>query len=228
MSGLEPRLDLVAAAARSVAEGLNHGTTGNLSVRTARGFLVTPTGGRCEALDPADLVELDLEGHLLEGHRAPSSEWRLHADLYRARPETGAVVHAHPVFATTLACLRMELPAVHYMIAVTGASRVRCARYATFGTAELSVAMLEVMDGSRACLLANHGLVATGTGLEQALAVATEVEQVAELYWRALQIGSPTLLSEAELAEVLTRFASYGPSALRPPAPPHSRPLPDR
>lgn len=216
MTDVPLRGALVAAAAGSVRAGLNHGTTGNLSVRTASGFLITPTGAPCDSLMASDLVAMDLGGNVIGRGREPSSEWRLHRDLYRTRPEVGGVVHAHPVFATTLACLRLDLPAVHYMIAVSGTSLIRCAQYATFGTAELSAAMLQALSGSQACLLANHGLVAAATDIQEALRVATEVENVAELYWRALQIGTPTILTDTEMTEVLARFDTYGQS---PPGP---------
>jgi len=201
---------LARAARRTVELGLNHGSTGNLSLRAGDGFLVTPTGARCDTLAESDLVFVALDGTAAPGSRAPSSEWRLHRDLYRARPDLAAIVHAHPTFATTLACLRADLPAVHYMIGVTGGAVVRCAPYATFGTEELSRGAVEALGTSRACLLANHGLVAGGRDLEEALQVAAEVESVAELYWRARQAGDPVILSAGEMAEVLQRFEVYG------------------
>lgn len=201
----------LARAARRTAElGLNHGSTGNLSLRAGEGFLVTPTGARCDTLAESDLVFVAMDGTPAPGSRAPSSEWRLHRDLYLARSDLAAVVHAHPTFATTLACLRIELPAVHYMIGVTGGAVVRCAPYATFGTEALSRGAVQALGAGRACLLANHGLVAGGRDLEEALRVAAEVESVAELYWRARQAGSPVILSNAEMAEVLERFEGYG------------------
>lgn len=203
------REELARAARESVALGLNHGTTGNLSVRTPGGFLITPAGARCDAVGPDELVEVAL------GTRDPrpataSSEWRLHRDLYLARADVHAVVHAHPRFSATLACLRQDLPAVHYMVAVTGGSTVRCAEYATFGTEALSRAAVTAMGRSRACLLANHGLVAVGRNLEEALRVAVEVESVAELWWRAKAVGEPVVLTEAQMEEVITRFETYG------------------
>lgn len=205
----DPGTALVRACRQSVAWGLNHGTTGNLSIRTGDTFMVTPTGGALAELRAEELVTVPLDGEPLPGTR-PSSEWRLHRDLYRARPEAGAVVHTHSRFAVTLACLRMDLPPVHYMIAVTGASTVRCARYALFGTEELSRAAVEAMGTGRACLLANHGLVAIGDTVDHALRVAAEVESVAEYWWRARQAGAPVLLAEREMAAVLERFEHYG------------------
>lgn len=201
---------LIAAARRTVELGLNHGTTGNLSVRFGEGFLITPTGMPCDDLRTTDLVAMGMDGSLPPGSRAPSSEWRLHRDIYVARPDRQAIVHAHPTFATTLACLRLDLPAVHYMIAVTGGSVVCCAPYATFGTEELSASAMAALGNGRACLLANHGLLAVGTDLDEAVRVAAEVEQVAELYWRARQVGEPVILTDAEMAEVIERFRGYG------------------
>jgi len=209
MSGEAIRRELVAAARRTVALGLNHGTTGNLSVRWRELFLITPTGMPCDAAGEADLVAVGMDG-TASGTRAPSSEWRLHRDIYAARPAVRAIVHAHPVFATTLACRRLDLPAVHYMIAVSGGAVVRCAPYATFGTEALSRAAVGALGATRACLLANHGLVAVGEDLAQAVRVAAEVENVAELYWRARQIGEPVILNDAEMAEVIERFRGYG------------------
>jgi L-fuculose-phosphate aldolase len=210
MSNTVRREQLLQASQRTVALGLNQGTSGNVSVRDGDGFLITPTGMACDALTPSDLVKVSLHGALAPGQRAPSSEWRLHRDIYLARQNAGAVVHAHPRFCTTLACRRQNLPAVHYLIAVAGASVVRCSSYATFGTDALSVAALEALGSSRACLLANHGVVTVGRDLEEAVRVAAEVELVAEYFWRASQGGEPILLSEREMTDVLERFKTYG------------------
>lgn len=201
---------LLAAARATVSLGLNHGSTGNVSIRDGQGFLITPSGLPCDGLTAADLVWVGMDGVPERSDRTPSSEWRLHRDIYRRRGEVGAVVHAHPVCSTTLSCLRWDLPAVHYMIAVTGGSVVRCAEYAVFGSEALSSAAVEALAGSRACLLANHGMVAVGADLPEALRVAVEVESVAELYWRARQVGAPVLLTDAQMAEVLERFRGYG------------------
>ena len=145
------------------------------------------------------------------GGRTPSSEWRFHRDIYAARPEVMAIVHTHSMFATTLACLDRGIPAFHYMIAVAGGSEIRCAPYATFGTQELSDHAVRALEGRKACLLSHHGIIALGESLAQALALAVEVETLAEMYWRALQIGEPRLLDEEEMREVLTKFAAYKP-----------------
>lgn len=210
MSEAALRQALVEAARASVACGLNHGSSGNLSVRTAGGFLVTPTGMACDGLAAGDLVALSQDGTAAPGQRPPSSEWRLHRDLYLARPDLGAIVHAHPRFCTTIACLREDLPPVHYMLAVTGADRVRCSDYATYGTEALSRTAVETMGASRACLLANHGLLAAGADLAEALRVAIEVETVAEYWWRARAVGDPVLLTPEQMGEAIARFATYG------------------
>jgi L-fuculose-phosphate aldolase len=204
------RETVIAAARRTVALGLTHGTSGNVSVRDGPALLITPTAIPYDALEPADIVRLDAEGRPGPGQRAPSTEWRIHRDVYAARPEFGAVVHVHPPYATAIACLRKDLPAVHYMVALAGGSSVRCAAYATFGTAELSAAALEALADRKACLLANHGLVAAGADLDEALRVAEETERVAQVYWLALAAGTPCLLDDAEMARVAERFKSYG------------------
>jgi L-fuculose-phosphate aldolase len=191
------------------ARGLNRGKSGNVSARTEAGFLVTPTGLAYESMRAEDIVEMALDG-TARGPRAPSSEWRFHRDIYAARAEVRAIVHAHSPFATTLACLGRGIPAFHYMIAVAGGSDIRCAPYATFGTQALSDHALRALEERKACLLANHGMIAVGPKLAEALALAVEVEALAEQYWRALQIGEPILLSEAEMRVVLEKFSTYG------------------
>lgn len=204
------RRTLREAAVAMHAEGLTRGTSGNVSVRVEDGVLITPTGIPYPELSPDDLVEVRWDGTVPHGQRLPSSEWRLHRDVYQSREDAGAIFHTHSMFCTTLSCLRKPIPAVHYMIAVTGAAVVRCAEYATYGTAELSAAAGVALKGSKACLLANHGMVALGTDLRDAHKVAAEVEQLAEQYWRALQAGTPVILDDAEVARVIERFRTYG------------------
>lgn len=207
------RRRLIATARQMQAAGLNCGTAGNLSVRCeptgAEGFLITPSGMAYERLEPDDLVEMTFDGRTL-GRRLPSSEWRFHRDLYRARPDAGAILHAHSPFATSLACLRREIPPFHYMIARFGGDNVRCAAYATFGSQELSDALLAAIADRRACLLANHGMVVFGDDLPRALALGSEFEALCEQYWRACQLGQPVLLDVAEMSRVLEKFAGYG------------------
>ena len=210
---VEHRQQLITTALRMSAAGLYKGTAGNLSVRHrdngSEGFLITPTGMAYEALTPDDIVFMRLDG-TYDGTRSPSSEWRFHRDLYVARPEAGAVLHAHSPFATSLACLRRDIPPFHYMIARFGGDTLRCAAYATFGTQALSDAAISAMEARRACLLANHGMLVFGKDLVQALDLGIELETLCEQYWRACQLGEPVLLDTAEMATVLAKFAGYG------------------
>ncbi len=204
------RQQLVEAARASVRLGLNRGTSGNLSVRLPGGLLVTPTGIPYPQLAPADLVCLDAHGVAAPGQLKPSSEWRFHCDIYAARPQVAAIVHTHSRYASTLACMRRELPAFHYMVAIAGGNSVRCADYATFGSAELSANALVALQDRHACLLANHGAIAVGASLDAALALAEEVEALAGQYCATLALGAPVLLDHAEMARVVVRFESYG------------------
>lgn len=200
----------VAHTARRMSEsGLSAGTSGNVSARTEGGMLVTPSAVPYAQVGAGDIVLMDLEGRILEGERKPTTEWPMHAALYGARPDAGAVVHAHAPFCTTLATLRRDIPAFHYMVAVAGGDSIRCARYATFGTPDLAGNAVAALEGRSACLLANHGMVALGASPDAALELAAEVEALAELYWRALQIGEPVLLTDREMAEALERFRDY-------------------
>lgn len=198
------------AISRKLSElGLNRGTSGNASVRDGTGFLVTPTGMAVEEMTPRDMVWMSIDGKV-QGERQPSSEWRFHRDILQARPEVGAVIHTHAMFATTLACLHREIPPFHYMIAVAGGGTIRCAPYALFGSQALSDAALSALQDRKACLLANHGMIAVGRDLDQALSVAVEVETLCEQYWRALQVGEPKLLSAEQMTEVMEQFKDYG------------------
>ena len=208
MGGSQLRKQVTATARQMNALGINRNKSGNVSARWKDGFLVTPSGLPYDEMGPADIVFVDAQGRP-EGAREPSSEWRFHFDIYRHKDDACAVVHAHSSFATTLACLGLGLPAFHYMIAIAGGNDIRCAPYATFGTQALSDRALEALEGRHACLLANHGMIATGQSLKQALALAVEVEALCEQYWRALQIGKPNLLSDDEMALVVEKFRSY-------------------
>jgi L-fuculose-phosphate aldolase len=213
------RRELLGAARELSTSGLaaSRSTSGNLSTRIKTGLLITPTGVRYEVMAAGDLVELDSQGLPRAGQLAPSSEWRFHRDIYRSRPEAKAIVHAHPPFATALACLRRGIPAFHYMVAVAGGADVRCADYATFGTPELSRNAVTALEGRRACLLANHGIIAFGDTIAKALALAIEVEHLAAQYCRAVQIGTPVILDAAEMARVVGKFKTYGQQAAKAP-----------
>ena len=205
----QQRSALLATAQKLSVAGLNKGTAGNVSVRDGDGFLVTPSGMAPEAMTPDDMVWMDFDGHA-QGIREPSSEWRFHRDIFQSRPDFGAVIHTHSTFATTMACLRQEIPPFHYMIALAGGDSIRCAPYALFGTQALSDGALQALQGRKACLLANHGMIALGRDLDQAFSITVEVETLCEQYWRVLQAGEPILLTPAEMAEVIERFKRYG------------------
>ncbi len=183
-------------ARKSVAIGLNQGSSGNVSARSADGFVITPSGREMAELAGEEMVAMDMAGQVL-GTGQPSSEWRFHRDIYAAFPEANAVVHAHSPFAVALSCLRRPIPPFHYMVAMAGGTDIRCAGYATFGTQALSDQVIEALQGRRACLMANHGLVAWGRGLEGALALALEAEALCGQYLRACQVGEPVLLGES-------------------------------
>ena len=203
------RQELIDFARLMGRAGLNRGTAGNLSVRKGHGFWITPTGLDYDTLTPDDIVFVNSDGSST-GMRQPSSEWRFHHDLYLARPEAGAVLHAHSPCATALACLRREIPPFHYMIARFGGDTVRCADYASFGTQQLSDNALQAMSGRNACLLANHGLLVFGRSLKQTFDLGVELEALCEQYVLARQVGEPVLLDAAEMQLMLEKFRSYG------------------
>ena len=209
----ELRRQLIETACRMAPANLNRGSAGNLSVRTREngldGYLITPCGMDYEVLVPEDIVFMRLDG-TPDGRRKPSSEWRFHHDIYAARPDAGAILHAHSPFATSLACLRRDIPPFHYMIARFGGDTIRCADYATFGSQALSDNALTALRDRCACLLANHGLLVFGKTLAQLFALAVEFEALCEQYWRACQLGQPVLLDPDEMATVRVKFASYG------------------
>lgn len=203
------RDQLIATARAMQPAGLNKGTSGNVSVRRDDGFYITPTGMPYDRLAADDIPLMALDGSHV-GSRKPSSEWRFHRDLYAARPEVGAVLHAHSPFAVSLACLRRDIPPFHYMIARFGGDTIRCADYAIFGSEALSASAMAAMADRKGCLLANHGLLVAGRDLDEALALAVELEELCEQYWRACQLGEPVLLSAGEMADVLVKFSGYG------------------
>jgi L-fuculose-phosphate aldolase len=203
------RRSLVETGRRIAPEGLGRGTAGNLSVRCGSGFLITPTGMPYQSLRPGDLALVAPDGSW-RGDRAPSSEWRLHRDLYARCPAAGAVVHTHSPFAVAIACLRRDIPPFHYMVARFGGDSVRCAAYATYGTQQLSDHALAALEGRCGALLANHGAVVCADRLDRAFGLAIELEELCAQFWRASQLGLPVLLSSDEMAQALERFAGYG------------------
>ena len=191
------------------AGGINQETAGNVSIRFEDGFLITPSGVAYDKLYPEDIVYVGMDG-AVELSLAPSSEWRMHRDIYAARPEAGAVIHTHSTFATALSCLRKDIPSFHYMVAVAGGADIRCSDYALFGTQDLSDTMMMALRDRRACLLGTHGMVCFHDNLSKTLWLAVEVETLAKQYWHACQMGEPVLLSAAQMSEVLEKFKDYG------------------
>jgi L-fuculose-phosphate aldolase len=203
------RQSIIDACLRMNALGINQGTSGNISLRHGDGMLITPTSIPYEAITPEQIVFMRLDGTVEPGSR-PSSEWRFHLDILKARAEINAVVHAHPPYATTLAIMGRDIPPVHYMVAAAGGDSIRCAPYATFGTEELSRHAVTALQDRLACLLAHHGMIATGASLDRAMWLAVEVETLARQYHGCLQLGTPPLLSTSEIEKVRAKMAGYG------------------
>jgi L-fuculose-phosphate aldolase len=209
---LELRAELLDTARAMNAKGINHGMSGNASVRVEGGFLITPSGMDYDRSAPEDLVFMQMDGSW-QGNRKPSSEWRFHRDIYAQRSDAGAILHAHSPRATALACLSLGIPAFHYMVAMAGGRDIRCAPYATYGTEELSNYALEALEDRKACLLAHHGMIAFDQDLPRALALAVEVESLAGIYAEVRSLGEPVLLSDAEMDHVVEKFKGYGANA---------------
>jgi L-fuculose-phosphate aldolase len=205
----DKRRAIVDACRRMNALGINQGTSGNISVRHGDGLLITPTGVPYEAMTPDQIVFMEMNGSHA-GDRRPSSEWRFHLDIMRSRNEVEAVVHAHPTYCTILAIMGLEIPPIHYMIAVAGGDSIRCSPYATYGTPELSQHALTALEGRFACLLGHHGMIAIGSSLAKAMWLAVEVETLARQYHGCLQIGQPVLLPKDEIERVRVKMAGYG------------------
>ncbi|MBD9196351.1 MAG: aldolase [Clostridiales bacterium] len=210
---LEQERELLTEYGRRMSRaGLSVGTSGNLSIYVPEEGLmaITPSGLDYEATTPADIVVMDLEAHVVEGERKPSSEWALHTKFYQRHPAARAVVHTHSMYCTTLACLGKPLEAVHYAIGAAGAARVPVAPYHLFGSPELAEAAVEACGDGKAVLLANHGLVAWEGSLPKAFSLARDLEFTAELQWRAMAVGTPNILTDSQMAEALERFKTYG------------------
>ena len=208
MSELDLRQQLLGISRRMVEHGLNRGTAGNASVRCGSDILITPSALPVAEMSEQDMVLLDADGKVLQGGK-PSSEWRFHCDILKARSEIGAVLHMHSTFATTIACLRHNVPAVHYHIAIAGGDTIRCTPYSVFGEQNLSDLALEALHERKACLLGNHGMIALGKDLNDAFSVALEVEYLCEIYWRTLQAVEPHILSAQQMHEVQQKFVEY-------------------
>ena len=203
------RAKLVAVMQQMAESGMNRGTSGNASARYGKGLLITPSGVPSERLTPELIVRLDESGQAASGGLNPSSEWQMHMGIYLQRPEARAVVHCHSRYATILACAGRTIPSLHYMVGVSGRATIPLAPYELFGSQALADAVLATLDGGLACLMANHGLIALGRDLDRALVIAEQVEEQAAVYWGALLIGGPTLLSKEQMYAVFEQFKAY-------------------
>lgn len=205
------REQVIEYSLKLLSEGLTNGTAGNVSIFNREKGLVaiSPTGVNYSELTPEMISIVDLDGKLIEGLK-PSSELEMHMILYRNREDVNAVIHTHPVYTTVLACLRQDLPAIDYMIAVTGATKVKCAEYASYGTKELAENAYKAMGSSLAVILANHGLTTAGKDIANAFNITVQVEYISNLYIKARNIGEPIILPDNEMNSMLERFKTYG------------------
>ncbi|MCK5825606.1 MAG: L-fuculose-phosphate aldolase [Desulfuromusa sp.] len=208
---LQQRQQIVDYGLKMIRSGLTTGSGGNLSILSAEDNLIaiSPSGIDYHDVTVADVVVVDLSGKTVDGERKPSSELGFHLALYAARAEIGAVVHTHSVYATTLACLHWELPAVHYLVAFSG-DKVPLAPYATFGTPELADNIIKSIGSYNAVLLANHGLVAVATDMKNCFNVAEEIELVSRIYYQTKTVGQPVLVEDVEMQRVVDKFSHYG------------------
>ncbi|MCF6460169.1 L-fuculose-phosphate aldolase [Clostridium sp. Cult3] len=207
----EERELIVEYGKKLITSGLTKGTGGNLSIynREKKLMAISPSGIDYFKTKPQDVVVLNLKGEKVDGDKAPSSEYEMHKIFYENRTDINAIVHTHTIYATTIACLNWDLPAVHYMIALAGPN-VRCAEYATYGTKELAENAFKAMENRNAVLLANHGLLAGAKDLANAFNVTEEIEYCAELYYRTKSIGEPVILSNEEMSLMEEKFKTYG------------------
>lgn len=210
MKSSKLRKQIIETAIAFNTSGLSVGTSGNLSARTSRGYLITPTGIPYLQLKDVDIVEMDFQGNVVQGGLKPSSEWHFHQDIYLAREEINSIVHVHSDYATGLACTRQDIPAFHYMVAKAGGDSIRCAEYATFGSETLSQNAIMALDGRKACLLANHGVIALGESIGSAYKLAEEIEDLARQYCISKQFGETVLLDDEEMKINLEKFKTYG------------------
>jgi len=210
MKTIDVRQEIITTACDFNISGLSVGTSGNISVRVEQGFIITPTGMTYAEIKPEDLVLCHPDGKIISGDRLPSSELPFHVALYKTYKHINAIVHVHSPYASGIACTRKSIPAFHYMVAVAGGDTIPCADYATFGSDQLSENVVNVLRDRKACLLANHGMVATGDTIESTYKLAQEVEDLARQYWISLQSGSPVILDDDEMKINVAKFQSYG------------------
>ncbi len=209
MDETDLRQALMSVVSRLEAKGFNHGTSGNVSCRVGDDILITPTGANSETTTSAGLVRMQPNGRVV-GEGLPSSEWPMHLAILNAYPHVNAVVHTHADCCVALSCLRMPIPAFHYMIAAFGGNDVPCASYATFGTEALGRGVVAALATRKSCLLANHGMIAVGPTLEAAFGLTVKLETLARQYILACQAGDPVIVPDEEMARVVERYAGYG------------------
>ena len=191
------------------SEKLSTLRSGNVSLRYKNGFLITPSGVKYSSLKVDDIVFVSLDGKFDETKNKPSSEWRFHKDIYSSKNEANAIVHAHSTYATAVSAHNKDVPAFHYMVALAGGNDLKCAKYATFGTQELSDNIINALKNRKACLMSNHGQVAFGDNLEQAFELAQEVENICHQYINTIKIGEPKILSSSEMDVILEKVKNY-------------------
>ena len=204
------RKEIITVVRQFNSTGLSFGRSGNVSVRTARGFLITATGIAYADMKATDIVEMDHQGQSIAGRRKHSSEWRMHSAIYQKRRDINAIVHVHSPYATGVACTRRSIPAFHYMVTVLGGNSIPCAKYATFGTEKLARNAVAALGNLHACLLANHGQIAVAADLATAFRYAGEVENLARQYCISLMAGGPVLLDDQEMQVNVEKFKTYG------------------
>lgn len=208
----EERKLIVEYGKKLIDTGLTVGTGGNISIfDKASGYMaISPSGLEYYQLKEDDVIIMDLNGNIIEGSLKPSSEYEMHAIVYRNRADVTAMIHTHALYATTISCLNIDLPAVDYLVAHSGGKDIKCAKYATFGTKELAENALAAMEGRKAVLLANHGINVVGVGIEETFAITEQLEFCARLYWQARAIGNPVILEDEEMEHMVERFKTYG------------------
>ncbi|WP_242368112.1 L-fuculose-phosphate aldolase [Lactobacillus intestinalis] len=211
MDYIEERKKIVEYGKQMITNNLTTGTGGNLSIYIPekKVMLISPSGIDYFKTKLEDVVVMDLYGNVLEGGKKPSSEYELHSIFYRHNPEVRAVVHAHADYATACACLRINIPPLHYIMADIG-DELRCTDYKIYGSSEIAQEAYRVMGKNKGILLANHGLLAIGKDIDSAMGIARNIEMMCKLYIRASSIGNPVILSKEEMAAVKKKFETYG------------------
>ncbi len=212
-SEIQVRKNIISTLKEMNSKGINQGTSGNISSRFGDTMLISPSATAYDDIEPHMIAAIDLSGEMTDkwkGPKKPSTEWRFHWRLLKTRHHIQSVIHAHPPYCSTLAILRKGIPACHYMIAAFGGNDVKCSEYATFGSALLADHAIIAMEGRSACLLANHGMIAIGDSLDEAMWRSVELETVARQYYQALLVGKPTILSDDQVEDTHRMFADYG------------------